>query len=336
MGCFLTQKETNRFMKKLNVLHRSKIQYAVLIMAGTLCAPLFPFPAFAAAEPALQYTEGDGFVDVSDHGVPILRYNHGVTNVPEGIGAEFARGDYISALYGLDGQQLTEDYPKDHPHHRAVNWSWATIQWNGEVRDLFAVRGIWARPMGKPHIDATASSVSIAADSVWKWDDKTPVVAETVRILVFPRTDQGRTIDIDIKLSALVDNLEFAGRLDAGYSGFNIRMAPAKAQQIVFHTDPAESQPRRAWADYSAEFSGSQERSGLAILQYTANPLYPHEWREYPALNFFQPVYPGGKLIPMRKDVPVSLRYRLWIHRGGADAQSLAAQWNIYNVVAEK
>jgi hypothetical protein len=48
-------------------------------------------------------------------------------------------------------------------------------------------------------------------------------------------------------------------------------------------------------------------------------------------LNFFQPLYPGGKLIPMPKDAPVLLRYRLWIHRGGADEKVLTNQWDAYN-----
>ena len=323
-----------------NVKPVSKNRWAVQVAAWTVFVLLSGSSGAGVAEPfpgpAVQCSEGDGYVDVSESGVQILRYNHGVTAVPEGIGPEFARGDYVSRLYGLDGELLTEDFPKDHSHHRAVNWSWATIKWDGEMRDLFAVRGIWARPVGKPQVGAESGSVLVAADSVWKWDDKTPVVAESVSIRVFPRAGQGRVVDFDIKLAALVEGLEFCGRLDAGYSGFNIRMAPAQGQEITFHADPAEAEPRRAWADYSAEFSGSKGRSGLAILQHADNTLYPNEWRKYPELNFFQPVYPGGQLIPMPKDKPIRLRYRLWIHHGGADDKALAAQWDLYNRVMEK
>ncbi len=291
--------------------------------------------AAAAADtvraPALQCLERDGCVDVSEGGIPVLRYNHGATAVPQGIGSEFARGDYVSALYGMKGELLTGDYPKDHPHHRAVNWSWATIQWKGGMRDLFAVSGIWARPVGKPRVEKANELVSISADSEWKWDDKTPVVAESVSIRAYPRTGEGRAIDFDISLTALVDGLEFCGRLDAGYSGFNIRMAPAPRQEILFHADPVEAQPRRAWADYSAEFNGGGGRSGLAIFQSMGDPMYPQEWRKYSELNFFQPLYPGGKLIPMAKKRPVFLRYRLWIHPGGADEKALSGQWDKYN-----
>ncbi len=303
-----------------------------LLLAGSL--------GTGAAEPSpsarIQCVEGDGFVDLSENGIPILRYSHGNTSVPEGIGKEFERGDYVSELYGLNGELLTEDYPKDHPHHRAVNWSWATVKWNGEERDLFAVRGIWSRPAGKPQMESTGGSARISAESVWKWDDKVAVVSEKVVIRVFPRTDEGRAVDFDITLTALADGLEFCGRLEAGYSGFNIRMAPAKGQEIKFLTDPAEAKPRRAWADYSAEFPGGRGRSGLAILQSAENPMYPQEWREYPQLNFFQPLYPGGRLIPMLKGKPVELHYRLWMHSGGAGADTLAVQWDKYNQRTQK
>ena len=53
-------------------------------------------------------------------------------------------------------------------------------------------------------------------------------------------------------------------------------------------------------------------------------------------MNFFQPLYPGGNLIPMSQDTPIHLRYRLWIHGGGTDEKALAEQWDLYNRTAEK
>ena len=285
----------------------------------------------AAEPPALTFAEAGGVIEVRDGALPVLRYSHGTTPVPEGTGVAYARGDYICTLHGLDGELLTDDYPEDHPHHRAVNWAWATIRWNGEDRDLFAVRGIWARPVGQPRVTTGTGGVAITADSVWKWDDETAVVGESVSITIHPQTAAGRAIDIGIYLEALVDDLSYGGRLEAGYSGFNIRMAPAKGQAIVVHGDPADAQPCRAWADYSAEFAGGARRSGLAILQFAGNPDYPQPWREYPNLNFFQPIYPGGTLVPLKPGEPVDLRYRLWIHRGRADPQALHAAWDDYH-----
>ncbi|MDQ1257827.1 MAG: hypothetical protein QG656_2433, partial [Candidatus Hydrogenedentes bacterium] len=266
---------------------------------------------------------------------PVLRYCHETTPVPAGIGPEFARGDYVHPLYGLDGEVLTEDYPADHPHHRAVNWSWATIQWRGETRDLFAVRGIYARPVSL-RADTTGGKASIDAESVWKWDDKEEVVREKVLIETYLRDDKGRIVDFTIQLTPVVEGIEFCGRLEAGYSGFNVRMAPGEGQRISLYNDPVDALPCRSFGDYSAQFPGGKGRSGLAILQCSANPKYPSEWREYPQLNFFQPAFPGGALIPMPKGETITLKYRLWVHADGVDDVDLAAQWDAYNVKEAK
>lgn len=316
------------------------------MLAGRMSILLFVAVAVAAADegPAqagppgvtVRYDKAGEYADVSEGGMPVLRYTHGSTPLPEGISTEESRhGDYISRLYGLDGELLTEDYPKDHPHHRAVNWSWATIRWNGETRDLFWGKGIWARPVGMIRAESGPETGIIEAGSVWKWDDAVTIVEERVIISVHREQTDGRAIDIEVFLTPIVEGLEFCGRLEAGYSGFNVRMAPADEQQIRLFTDPPGASPRRAWADYSAAFPGGRGRSGLAILQRVGNKGYPHPWREYPSLNFFQPIYPGGALIPMPKVRSIALRYRLWVHRGAPSEEDMAALWDACNPPAE-
>ncbi|HUT25923.1 MAG TPA: DUF6807 family protein [Sumerlaeia bacterium] len=282
-----------------------------------------------------RYDDERKCVDVTENGRLVLRYSHGSTAPPAGIDAQYARGDYISHLYGLDGELLTEDYPADHAHHRAVNWSWATLRRRGEMRDAFAVRGVWARPVRMNRAHGGDIFALIDAESEWKWDDKDPVVHERVIIRAFQtagRNEQRRCVDVEIHLTALVEDLEFCGRLDQGYSGFNLRMAPAKGQRIVLHNDPPDAEPRRSWADYSAFFRGEEkERSGVAVLQHKSNPLYPSEWLQYPNLNYFQPAYPGGKPIAMPKGETITLRYRLWIHSGELSEEELSDLWTTYN-----
>jgi hypothetical protein len=268
-------------------------------------------------------------VNVTEAKLPVLRYNFDATPVPKNIRPEFARGDYISPLYGPAGQVLTEDYPTDHEHHRALNWSWATILWKGDMRDLFAVRGIWARPLRMNRVYSGPVLAIIDAESQWKWDDQIPVMQEQVVIRAFRQVDDCRFIDIEL-------------RLNDAYSGFCLRMAPASGQTIVMHTDPPEVSPRRSWADYSANFFGSwtdyspeavgaKGRSGVTVLQHHSNPMYPSEWMKYPGLNFFQPAFPGGKAIPLPKGKTVTLKYRLWIHPEAASEELLADLWTAYN-----
>ncbi|HEO70279.1 MAG TPA: hypothetical protein ENN80_03385, partial [Candidatus Hydrogenedentes bacterium] len=196
--------------------------------------------------------------------------------------------------------------------HRGVNWSWATLTWRGETRDMFAVRGVYARPVS---LHATGgATAAITAHSVWKWDDEEPIADERVVIKGQPQKDGVRLIEIAIALKARVKGLEFGGRLGAGYSGFNLRMAPAEAQQIVFHSDPAAASPRRCRGHYSAQFPGGKGRAGVTVIPDPGNPGYPHAWREYPNLNYFQPLFPGDKLIPLSDNDALELKYTLRVH----------------------
>jgi len=262
---------------------------------------------------------------------PVLQYNHGATIPPEGIDKKYARGDYVHPLYGLDGEVLTDDYPRDHPHHRALNWSWATILWKEEMRDAFAVRGAWHRPVRLIRAESGPVAAVVEAESRWMWDDKTPIVQEHVVIRAFREANRARCVDFEIRLTALVEGLQFCGRKSRGYSGFNLRMVPADARQIRLHNDPPAAIMRRSWADYLAEFKGGKGRSGVAIIQYETNPAYPNNWIKYDALNFFQPSYPGGEPIPMPKDETTVLKYRVLIHAGALTDRQLSDVWTATN-----
>ncbi|MCP4643223.1 MAG: hypothetical protein GY851_22440, partial [bacterium] len=194
----------------------------------------FGLAAQACAAVVVEYDEQGQCVHVSEDGVPVLRYHHGVTEVPEGVDKVFERGDYVSALYGLEGELLTGDFPSDHVHHRAVNWSWATVKWKDDARDMFAVRnpytgpvtgGLWARPTRMmraedgPCAEGDPVGGVIEAESEWKWDDEAAIVREHVLIRIHPKEDHGRLVDFEMRLTPLVDELEFCGRIEAGYSG---------------------------------------------------------------------------------------------------------------------
>ena len=52
-----------------------------------------------------------------------------------------ARSNYFHPLYDLDGTVLTEDFPKDHIHHRGIFWAWHQVRINGKtVQDQWVNR----------------------------------------------------------------------------------------------------------------------------------------------------------------------------------------------------
>jgi hypothetical protein len=81
-----------------------------------------------AAESPFHFTEvSDKSLGLWEGARPVFVYNHGVmsrTNVP----ADRARSSYMHPLYGLDCEVLTDDFPKDHYHHRGLFWAWPHVR----------------------------------------------------------------------------------------------------------------------------------------------------------------------------------------------------------------
>jgi len=270
------------------------------------------------------------FFDVTEGDLPVLRYNHGTVPVPEGINANYARGEYISPLYGPDGEVLTDDYPRDHPHHRGVGWSWPVTRWKDEVRDIWAVRGVWARPVAIRRTTGGPVVAVIEAESVWKWADQDPIVREEVVIRAFRQVDRCRFVDVEVRLTALADGVAIGGRPNAGYGGFGLRAAPAEAREITAHADPADARPRRAWLDYSGLFAGGKGRAGVTIFEHVTNPDYPGELHQYPDCNYVMPAFPGSREVPLSREKPLVLKHRLWIHPDAAAEKTQAGVWAAY------
>ena len=296
-------------------------------------------------------------VDVSEGPLLVLRYNQGTVPPPPEIVQHFekqtkpplyyARGDYIHPLFGPDGEPLTDDYSMNHPHHRGICWAWPIVRWKGEARDIWAVRvlptepgGVWARPVSMDRIEAGPVLAAIDAENVWKWGDRDRIVREEVAIRVFRGQDRSRFVDVELRLTALVDEVSIGGRPGGTYGGFNLRSFPEfDGRKIDMHVEPAEASPRRAWFHLTGDFPGGKGPAGVAMLEHVANPDYPsfpdpqtadRVPGQYPRWRTVQPAWPGDREVPLSRQKPLVLKYRLWIHPGASDEATLADVWAAY------
>ena len=72
---------------------------------------------------------------------PVLVYNHGVITSQKAPNAK-GRSSYFHPVYGLDGEVLTDDFPKDHVNHRGLHWAWPHIKIDDQEVDLWSLRDI--------------------------------------------------------------------------------------------------------------------------------------------------------------------------------------------------
>jgi hypothetical protein len=301
----------------------------------------FTLKAEAASIPPLMRVRRDelsGQFNLSEAGKPVLRYNY-QTNEPGGLLAKVtpdnfkyarARSDYIHPLYGPDGEEWTKDWSVDHPHHRGIYWAWPEVDYHGERGDLHALQRVFARPTGNCTAKDGPVCALIDAENIWLWEDQEPIVRERALIRAWRAGPTGRFIDLEFHFTALKDDVALARRGTDKYGGLNIRLAPVRDQEIVFQTDPAGTALRRAWAELSGVFPGGKQ-AGLAVFQAPSNPDYPGDWIKYPELNWFQPTFPAaGTRYVLKKDQPLVLKFRLFIHSDKADEARLAEGWIAY------
>jgi len=348
--------------------------------AVALLAILAPAPLMAAGPLAFSVDEKTQSYTISEQGQPVLTYRFGEVPLPDGIqpahfrtkdtpydGAYFTdgsqyggpRSDYIYPLYGFHGEPLTADYPKDHLHHRSLWWSWCEVRRNDKIADLWAVCKIRAYPGKIAKMEAAADAAVLQAVNAWRYDDEqTPVVNETVTIRVSKTAGtqgaRSRTLDVDVRLEALVDGLSISGRQKVdygGYGGMTVRMNPQVKEfslravhpnpdkwrgddlKIVERvTDPA-ALGDAAWM----ALNGKNPAAGIETPDFTtlmmfeskATPLYPNNFRYYGS-TCISLAFPGKTYVPLEKGKPLDYKTRFVIREGKTTLDQEKAVWQAY------
>jgi hypothetical protein len=249
---------------------------------------------------------------------------------------EFTRAHYVHPLYSLDGQVLTEDFPQDHLHHRGVFWAWHQLLVGEQpIGDGWACRDmVWNVAHVEPVTDAE-SSVALRTHVVWKSPQRTnaagtpkPLVQERTTIRVHAADHDARKIDFEIQLLAAEENLRLGGSDDEkGYGGFSVRVRLPEGVRFTGAGGTVEPQltavDTGAWLDVSAPYDQDGALSGVTILPHPSSPGFPQPWILRRERSMQNAVWPGREPVQLSTESPVILRYRLVLHRGGADRERI-------------
>ncbi len=311
-----------------------------------------PFDAIMKAS-----LDPDGQIVITDQDKPVLQYNYQTVYEDD----EFAfrglapneyivtkndtfmanpsiyavpRSNYIHPIYGPNGEIVTRDWSRDHPHHRGIYWAWPEVDFGSKRGDLHALQKVFARPTGKIKLQNGPVYAQVEAENLWIWEEGiVPVVHELTLIRVYHQTGHGRIIDLVYQFTGLKDSITIARRGTDAYGGLNIRMMTPESQEISFFTDEPDADPRRAWSDLSGVFGGADYPAGLMVMQDKNNPEYPGEWVQYPELAWVQPTFPtSGTRYALEPGKPLTLRFRLIMHSGAKPDDSLAAMlWDAFH-----
>jgi hypothetical protein len=281
----------------------------------------------AQPAPAFRLDEADAkHLHLAEGEQRVLTYNFGML-LPEGVPEDRRRSSYVHPLYGLDGEQLSDDFPRDHYHHRGLFWAWPRCKVGDRAFDVWTLGGggqRFERWLGR---ETGPVCALFGVENGWYVGDRR-VARETAWIRVWPAGDVGRAVDVDLTFAALDGPVEILGAAGKGYGGLGLRFAPRQDTLITIEEGPqtADSNMKRSpWADLSARFADREAFSGAAIFEDSGNPGAPNGWTLRP-YGYLGVNWPGLEPYVLQPGQPIRERYRLWLHRGDfAAGQVLAA-----------
>lgn len=280
---------------------------------------------------AIQVVESDAGFQFKEGEKDVLFYQR----APKSLDGEFTRSNYVHPLYDLAGNVMTEDFPADHRHHRGIFWAWHQVRvGQRNIGDSW-----WTRDFAWDVVDASVDtghdSSSLTVDVLWKspdWTDdggkQKPLVKERTTIRVHAAENDARRIDFEVRLLALEEDLRIGGSEDAkGYGGFSTRIR--LPEDVRFQNRDGDVTPQRttvdggAWMDIVGTFGPARFPSGMAILCHPSVPDFPQGWLLRKSGSMQNPVYPGREPVLLSTKEPLVLRYRLVLHRGRVDRETI-------------
>ena len=300
---------------------------------GRLVTGMLPPPAPAPGGPRI------GTMTVFDAGKKVLTYMYR-DQLPAGADPRYVRSSYIHPLFSLEGAELTDDFPRDHPHHHGIFWTWPSVRVRGVATQTWHP----AEPSLRQHFvkwikrEVTDAGARLVVENTWKLGEAEDVAEETVSLFVHGASRFGRAIDVELVLRPVGGPIELRGAAedDKGYGGLTFRGRGGRRGVRLFEgaamtTDEgplasdSTGKPFR-WADLSTPSDG-----GVAVFVSPDHPGYPLDWlvrNSYAGV--INPCWPGlaGATVP--SDTPVTLRYRIYVHRGDAAAGRVKEAFEAY------
>jgi hypothetical protein len=267
-----------------------------------------------------------------ENGRPVFVYNHGVlTNAA--APTDRARSTYVHPLYGLDGEVLTDDFPKDHYHHRGLFWAWPHVKVGERHYDLWMYPGgtnIQQRFERWLERSAATDRAILAVKNGWYVGNR-KVMEEEARFSVLPATDDGRAMDVRFKWRATTEPVTLSGAEGKSYGGLTMRYAPGTNTVIAIpagRTSEDLYMTNLPWTSLSRQWPDGRV-SGAALFVAPDHPDFPPQWltRHYGVLCLGWPGITPKTLAPGET---WEAAYRVFTFRGEADTAQLNRAYDAY------
>ncbi len=279
----------------------------------------------------LSATQDKDGILVTEKGDKLLYYQLSTVD----LDGQYPRANYLHPVYGIDGEVLTEDFPKDHLHQRGVFWAWHQLYVKGQsVGDPWETKNVeWVNKSAEiKQSSKKAITLEAATDLLTNIypNSSSPkaVVREHSVITIYKTKKNYRIIDVELGLQALVEGVEIGGSdNEKGYGGFSVRMK--MPEDILFTAKEGVIEPVNLameagkWVDVSGSLAVDGGNAGIVMIQSKDNPLPNDKWILRKRTSMQNPVWPGQHRIALSQDGSTVLKYRLIVYKGDLSAKKI-------------
>jgi len=282
----------------------------------------YVLPAVAGSSFAFREVNNSTGLELSENGKPVFVYNYGMILAP-GSPETMRRSTYLHPVYAPDGTVMTDDFNRDHPHHRGIFWAWEVVEVGGKTNDVWTVKGFRQKFVAWKARDVSGPQARLQVENGW-YDGDQKFVKEEVEILTHPGAKDERILDFTLTFEATEKPVMIVGTPDSkkGYGGFAIRTAPRDggAAKTTIRTDQGISVQdgvlsRHPWAEIAGVFKGTE--AGVRIEDNPANPGYPtNGWLMRHSFALLNVSYPGLEPLTLQPGKPLVLKYRVILFLG--------------------
>ncbi|WP_232835152.1 DUF6807 family protein [Pleomorphovibrio marinus] len=263
---------------------------------------------------ALTWQESEDGWLLKEGSAPRLFYQT-TTKAQDG---KYPRANYIHPLYGIDGEELTEDFPADHLHHRGIFWTWHQLYVDGErVADPWISEGIsWEVVEVKP-LDVSEGA-GLMAKVLWS-TEQGPVVEEHLALLYERLEEDAYRLTTEVELKPLKEEVSIGGSEDPkGYGGFSPRIK--LSENVGFFDEEGEVAPRELPVSAGPWMNVTKEKEGDPGVVIMGEPDELPDYKGWilRAKNSMQNMaFPGREPIVLPDEAPyLSFRNQLLVHQG--------------------
>ncbi len=287
----------------------------LIVLAGlALGADKSPFAFHDVNSVALELTE---------NGKPVFDYNYGMV-WKQGFPESMKRSSYLHPVYAPDGTLITDDFNKNHPHHRGIFWTWPVIVFDGKTYDTWEVDDrIKQRFERWVRRETAHDGATLEVANGWYVGEKR-IVKENMHIHVQPLKNDVRVMEFRWTVEADGQPVEIAGTPDEnkGYGGFCFRMAARdggikgttiRTDKGVLAKDGVMEVTK--WAELSGTVQGKQE--SVRLDDDPGNPNFGgNGWLLRHSFGLMNPSYPGLHHLTLEPGKPLILNYRVTLASG--------------------